>query len=188
MINDFSFQPKGLQPTEALKWKRGRLALPENRFQLVLRIEDQGEWIEVCQAELQFDAAIPAPDCVTGKRCFNAHIEKKKSKCDYHFDRPLTEDDIRKIEIRVNDIILSDMKVTEAYLDKKEAGDQYNLNKLPADAGNRVRIVEIGDYDACPCVGPHVASTGEIGPFRITSWDYKKGILRIRFKIGSPPP
>jgi len=30
-------------------------------------------------------------------RCFRAHIEKKKSKCDYHFDRPLTEQEMRQI-------------------------------------------------------------------------------------------
>jgi len=33
-------------------------------------------------------------------RCFSAHIEKKKSKCDYHFDRSLTEKETREIEKR----------------------------------------------------------------------------------------
>lgn len=74
LIDDFGFQPKGLQPTEALNWKKGRLELPKDGFQLVLWIEDQGEWIEVCQAELQFDATIPASDCGPGRRCFSARI------------------------------------------------------------------------------------------------------------------
>ena len=31
-------------------------------------------------------------------RCFSAHIEKKKSKCDYHFNKPLLEEEIQQIE------------------------------------------------------------------------------------------
>jgi len=46
-------------------------------------------------------------------RCFNAHIEKKKSKCDYHFDRALTAEEIRELEDRINDIIRNDLRVME---------------------------------------------------------------------------
>ena len=31
-------------------------------------------------------------------RCFSAHIEKKKSKCDYRFHRPLTDAELRLLE------------------------------------------------------------------------------------------
>ncbi|MCF8240873.1 MAG: hypothetical protein K9J16_05760 [Melioribacteraceae bacterium] len=58
-----------------------------------------------------------------------------------------------------------------------------NLEKLPGDAGETIRIINIGDYDQCPCSGKHVSNTGEIGKFRIVSSDFNDGILRIRFKL-----
>lgn len=116
-------------------------------------------------------------------RCFSAHIEKKKSKCDYRFDRPLAEDEIRHLEDSVNEIIRSDLPVTETFRDRLEAEREFNLERLPDEAGDRIRIVKVGDYDACPCIGPHVASTGEIGRFRIGSVSFEAGVLRIRFKL-----
>lgn len=116
-------------------------------------------------------------------RSFNAHIEKKKSKCDYHLDRALTEKEIRQIEKEVNDVIQADMSVTEEYLTREAARARYSLEKLPADAGDEIRIVKIGDYDACPCLGQHVSSTRQIGTFQIASVSFNDGVLRIRFKL-----
>ena len=119
-------------------------------------------------------------DC---NRSFSAHIEKKKSKCDYHFERALTEEEINKIEKRVNDVIHADMMVTEEYITRKESQKQYNLERLPQNVGDNIRIVKIGEYDACPCIGSHVKSTRQIGKFRIVSVSFKNAVLRIRFKI-----
>jgi len=120
-------------------------------------------------------------------RCFNAHIEKKKSKCDYRFDRPLSQKEIQEIQRRVNRIIREDLPVTEKYIPKSEALNNYNTDKLPGDAGDTIRIVQIGDYDACPCIGPHVKSSGEISGFQITSSSFDGGVLRVRFKLLKNP-
>jgi alanyl-tRNA synthetase len=116
-------------------------------------------------------------------RSFSNHIEKKKSKCDYHFHRNLSEEEIEKINSTVNDIIQKDLKVTEEFLKRDEAVDHYKLSQLPEDAGNTIRIIKIGDYDACPCSGVHVTSTKEIGKFQIISTSFEDGILRIRYKL-----
>ena len=116
-------------------------------------------------------------------RCFNAHIEKKKSKCDYRFDRPLSQKELEKIQIRVNRIIEKDLPVIEKYISKSEALANYNTDKLPDDTGDTIRIVQIGDYDACPCIGPHVKSSGEISGFQIASSNFDRGVLRLRFKL-----
>jgi Ser-tRNA(Ala) deacylase AlaX len=121
-------------------------------------------------------------------RCFSAHIEKKKSKCDYRFHRPLSEEDIRVLEAEVNRVIQADLAVSEEFCSLSEAGKRYNLGKLPTDAGDSIRIVKIGDYDACPCIGPHVASTREIGGFRITTSSFEEPVLRIRFKVDRHKP
>ena len=116
-------------------------------------------------------------------RCFNAHIEKKKSKCDYHFERGLTQSELEEIQIRVNQIIANNLPVSEEYVSHAEALDKYNTEKLPQNAGSTIRIVHIGDYDACPCIGNHVKSTGDIGGFRITTAGFDNDVLRIRFKL-----
>ena len=116
-------------------------------------------------------------------RSFSNHIEKKKSKCDYHFERALTEEEIIKIQKKVNAIVQQDMKVVEEYISIEDAEEHYNLSKLPDGVGESIRIIKIGDYDACPCSGQHVTNTKEIGEFNIISTDFENGVLRIRFKL-----
>jgi len=116
-------------------------------------------------------------------RCFNAHIERKISKCDYRMVRTLMADEIEEVQSRVNEVIRSDLTVVEQFVSKSEATKRFNTEKLPHDVGDRVRIVSIGDYDHTPCIGPHVKSTAEIGKFRITSTTFNSGVLRIRYKL-----
>ena len=116
-------------------------------------------------------------------RAFSAHIEKKKSKCDYHFDRNLSSEEIQKIEERINSIISDNLKVTEEFLQRETAETEFNLNRLPDEAGDVIRIIKIGEYDVCPCSGTHVVSTKEIGGFKIISTSFENNILRIRFKL-----
>ena len=84
-------------------------------------------------------------------RSFSNHIEKKKSKCDYHFPRNLTQQEIEEIESKVNEVIQQDLVVNEEFYSKDEAETTFNLSKLPEDAGDKIRIIKIGKYDACPC-------------------------------------
>ena len=116
-------------------------------------------------------------------RSFSNHIEKKKSKCDYRFDRNLTEDEIQLLNDKVNEAIQQDLIVTEQFYLKDDALEKFNLSKLPEDAGEKVRVIKIGEYDACPCSGLHVTHTQEIGSFKIISTDFNNGVLRIRFKL-----
>ena len=46
-----------------------------------------------------------------------------------------------------------------------------------------LRIVRVGDYDACACIGAHVKNTAEIGTFKILSHDYETGRWRVRWKV-----
>lgn len=116
-------------------------------------------------------------------RSFSNHIEKKKSKCDYYFSRNLTQAEIEELESRINEVIQQDLAVTEEFYLKDKVETKFNLSKLPEDAGDRIRIIKIGSYDACPCSGLHVAHTIEIGTFKIISTDYNERVLRIRFKL-----
>jgi len=116
-------------------------------------------------------------------RPFTTHLEKKKSKADYRFSRTLTEDEGRRVEEMVNEQIERNLTVREESLPWGEAERAFNLSRLPDDAGDTVRIVRIGDFDACPCSGAHVVTTQEIGRFRLISWSFEADALRIRFRL-----
>lgn len=120
------------------------------------------------------------------KRSRNAHIERKKSKCDYPLPQPLTPIQLQELENIINNVIDQDLPVTFDYITAMEAANIYDLERLPDDASETLRIVHIGDYDACPCVGAHVSSTREIGRFRISSSRYQDGVQRIVFRLDLP--
>lgn len=117
-------------------------------------------------------------------RSFSAHIEKKKSKCDYHFNRPLLDEEVTALEKKVNEVIAADLPITQGFITRQEAEQFLNLERLPDDAGDTVRVIKIGEYDTCPCIGIHAAHTLAIGSFKIISTSFENGVLRIRFKIG----
>lgn len=117
------------------------------------------------------------------KRAFSSHIEKKKSKCDYKFPRALTAEETAGLEKRVNEAIKADLPVTEKFFSKEEAAAKFDLGRLPEGTGDALRVILVGDYDACPCIGPHVSSTAGIGVFKIASSSFENGVLRIRFKL-----
>ena len=95
----------------------------------------------------------------------------------------MSDEDITKIEETVNSVIAQHLDVTVEYITQKEAIGRFDMKRLPENASDTVRIVKVGDYDECLCIGLHVNNTSEIGTFKIISHDYNDGILRIRFKL-----
>lgn len=117
------------------------------------------------------------------KRSFSSHLERKKSKCDYRFNRALTTEEEQELERRINEVIVKNMPVTEDVVDIEEAKKFVDLEKLPENASKSIRIIRVGDYDVCACLGLHVKNTSEIGTFVLTTSSFEDGILRIRFKL-----
>jgi alanyl-tRNA synthetase len=120
------------------------------------------------------------------ERAYSSHIEKKKSKCDYHFDRSLTLEEEKELAERINRVIDKKLDVTEKLISLAEAELAYNLKRLPEESGDLIRIISVGDYDECPCIGPHVRNTAEIGQFQMVSSSFEEGVLRVRFKLNKP--
>lgn len=116
-------------------------------------------------------------------RSRNAHIEKKKSKCDYILDAEPTAEQVAEIEARVNEVIGRNLDVSVEFMTRDQAAAIVDLSKLPENASETLRIVRIGDYDACACIGAHVTDTSRIGTFRIISHSFSDGIWRLRWKV-----
>lgn len=118
-------------------------------------------------------------------RSKNAHIERKKSKCDYLLPAAPTPEQVDQIEAQVNEVIGRHLPVTIEFVPRAEAAGLVDLSKLPEDVSDTLRIVRVGDYDACACIGAHVANTAEIGTFKILSHDFADGRWRVRWKVTS---
>ena len=131
------------------------------------------------------------------ERSNNAHIERKKSKISWILDRKPDRKDEQAITRQMNELIDQDLPVTFEYHTRAElegivfSADEdtpdahISLDRLPDDASETIRLVRIGDFDVCPCIGKHVRSTSQIGRFELlgTNWDNDKRSFRIRYKI-----
>ena len=87
-------------------------------------------------------------------RSRNAHIERKKSKCDYLLDACPTDEQVKAIEQRVNEVIDRHLDVTVEFVDRDHVPEEVDLTKLPEDASETLRIVRVGDYDVCAIILP----------------------------------
>ena len=118
-------------------------------------------------------------------RSFNAHVERKKSKMSFHLDQKPSRQDEREIENRMNELIAQDLPVTFEYAAIDNLPPEVSADRLPSDVSDTIRLVRIGDYDVCPCIGKHVRSTSQIGRFELlgTNWDEQEHSFRVRFKI-----
>ena len=117
------------------------------------------------------------------ERSRNAHIERKKSKINYNLETCPTPEQVAEIERRMNEVIQQDLPVTFEFVTRDNIPQGVVLDKLPEDASETLRIVRIGDYDICACIGNHVKTTKEIGAFKITSTSYNDGSFRIVYKV-----
>ncbi len=120
-------------------------------------------------------------------RAVEAHIERKKSKLDYALPKALTDDDVRRLEDEVNSAVARNLDVWMEFITQGEAVGRFDLARLPENASEKVRVVHVGDYDECLCIGKHVENTSEIGQVRFLShsYDEKKGRERLRFKLST---
>jgi Ser-tRNA(Ala) deacylase AlaX len=119
------------------------------------------------------------------ERSYNAHIERKKSKMSFHLASKPSRQEEKEIERQMLSLIEEDLPVTFDYCTLDTLPEGIDPHRLPADVGNEIRLVRIGDFDVCPCIGRHVRSTAQIGRFEMlgTNWDEHERSFRIRFKI-----
>lgn len=119
------------------------------------------------------------------ERSHNAHIERKKSKMSFYVDHKPTRQEEKDIEREMQRLIEEDLPVTFEVVKRDALPEGINASRLPDDVSDTIRLVHIGDYDVCPCIGKHVRSTSQIGRFEMlgTNWDEQERSFRVRFKI-----
>jgi threonyl-tRNA synthetase len=95
---------------------------------------------------------------------------------DFGTDRPFTDDDLRRIEEKMQEIVKRDVPVRREEWNRDEAiamfeklGEQYKVEIIKAIPGDEsLSVYRQGEwFDLCR--GPHVPSTGRLGAFKLTS-------------------
>lgn len=119
------------------------------------------------------------------ERSRNAHIERKKSKMTFVLQQKPSRKEEKAITDEMNRLIEEDLLVTYELVERNNLPENVTLERLPEDASEKIRLVRIGNYDVCPCIGKHVRSTKQIGKFELlgTNWDEHSKSFRIRFKV-----
>jgi Ser-tRNA(Ala) deacylase AlaX len=73
------------------------------------------------------------------------------------------------------------------FMSLEEASRYVDLSKLPENVSESIRIVRVGDYDACACIGDHVGNTSQTGRMKLLNHDFENGRWRVRFKLEGTP-
>ena len=98
------------------------------------------------------------------------------------FDKPLTKEQILKIEQLANEAVFKNVKFNTYYPAENTLSTlNYRSKKELLGA---IRIVEIEDTDMCACCAPHVNQAAEIGIIKLLDSEKLRGGVRIEIKCG----
>ncbi len=112
-------------------------------------------------------------------------VDPSRLRFDFSHFEPLTNEQIEKIEQRVNEVIQANYTVTKEEMTQEQAKQKGALAFFGEKYGERVRIVTIGPYSMEFCGGTHLNASGEIGCFKITGESsVASGVRRIEAVTG----
>jgi len=117
---------------------------------------------------------------IAGANTIGFHLSDSTATIDLD-KRVLTETQIEAVEQLVNEIIWQDRTVEMRMVTTEEA-ITLSLRKIPETHNERLRLIEIKDFDLTACGGTHVARTGEIGLMKIVKQERRGEKQRIEFR------
>lgn len=97
--------------------------------------------------------------------------------------KSLSAEQVRKAEVRANEVILQDRAVGVHFVSPERAREM-GVRKIPPAERDELRLVEIKDFDLCACGGTHVKSTGQVGSILCRKVEKVKQGFRVEFVCG----
>ncbi len=124
-----------------------------------------------------------------GEHVWQAGAEKtpEKGRLDITHYKPLTKEEVRRLEEMVNRVILERRPVKTRLMGWNEAVEKYGYRVFQGGVilQPELRIVEVEDWDIEACFGTHLANTGEIGAFKIINVErIQDGVVRLEYVAG----
>jgi alanyl-tRNA synthetase len=111
-------------------------------------------------------------------------VDPDKTRFDFAHNAPMTDDEIRRVEQRVNAEILQNVPTQARVMPIDEAQKAGAMMLFGEKYGDEVRVLDIGTSREL-CGGTHVARTGDIGFFKIVDESgVAAGIRRVEATTG----
>ena len=111
-------------------------------------------------------------------------VDAEKTRFDFSHDKPVTDDEIRRVELIVNGEIMKNTRTQAKTMEIEKARESGAMMLFGEKYGDEVRVLDIGSSREL-CGGTHVAHTGEIGVFKIYSeGGVASGVRRIEATTG----
>ncbi|MBX3666462.1 MAG: alanine--tRNA ligase [Burkholderiales bacterium] len=111
-------------------------------------------------------------------------VDADKTRFDFSHDKPLTAEEIREVEARVNAEILQNTATRARILPIEEARKSGAVMLFGEKYGDEVRVLDIGSSREF-CGGTHVGRTGDIGVFKLYSeGGVAAGVRRVEATTG----
>ena len=110
-----------------------------------------------------------------------SNITPERLRFDFNLARPMTEEEIRRVEDLVNEKIKENIPVVFAEMPYEQAREERIVGVFDSKYGDVVKTYSIGNFSREMCGGPHAKSTGELGHFKIVKEQSSaSGIRRIK--------
>ena len=110
-----------------------------------------------------------------------SNITAERLRFDFSHADKMTDDEKRRVEVRVNEKIAEALPVSYQDLPLEEAKQLGAIGLFEEKYGDKVRVYRIGDFSLEFCGGPHVTNTGELGRFRILKEEASSaGVRRVK--------
>lgn len=98
-----------------------------------------------------------------------SYVSDSVARFDFTHFSAATPEELKKVELLVNEKILEAIDVTADEMDIESAKKSGAIALFGEKYGARVRVVRMGDFSSEFCGGAHVTNTGKIGLFKIIS-------------------
>ena len=114
-----------------------------------------------------------------------SQVDADKTRFDFVHNKPMTAEDIRRVEILVNNEIIANSATQARVMPIEEAQKTGAMMLFGEKYGDEVRVLDIGTSREL-CGGTHVARTGDIGLFKIVAESgVAAGVRRVEAVTGA---